>query len=80
MKTTDEGIPFYCSLYDSLVISVADAFRCRDMSRGSGLSYMTPAFRAYPSQHSCFGIPLKAQHCCPFLTLHVARAPTRLEK
>ena len=31
------------------------------------------AFRAYPSQHSCFGIPLKAQHCCPFLTLHVAR-------
>ena len=44
VKTTDEGIPYYCSLYDSSVISVADAFRNRDMSRGSGLRCLVPAF------------------------------------
>ena len=28
------------------------------------------AARTLPSQHSCFGVPLKSQHRCDFLTLH----------
>ena len=43
----------------------------------SSTSFKDRSLSASSSQHSCFGIPLKAQHCCPFLTLHVARAPTR---
>ena len=55
----------------------------KDLCRAAGSAPSNPIFlacrslSASPSQHSCFGIPLKAQHCCPFLTLHVARAPTR---
>ncbi len=28
-----------------------------------------------PSQHSCFGARLKAQHCCPFFTPRVTKPP-----
>ena len=48
----------------------------KDISRGSGKSCLifrdsTPiAACTLPSQHSCFGVPLKSQHRCDFLTLH----------
>ena len=44
----------------------------KDLCRAAGSAPSNPIFlacrslSASPSQHSCFGIPLKAQHCCPF--------------